>query len=60
MSNSYDVYIENLSVTISREKLRNLFSEIGEIVFVWINQKHQRFTYAFVAFYHLSDAKKSM
>ena len=59
MSNSYDVYIGNLSVTISREKLRNLFSEIGEIVFVWINQKHQRFTYAFVAFYHLSDAKKA-
>ena len=59
MSNSYDVYVGNLSVTISREKLRNLFSEIGEIVFVWINQKHERFTYAFVAFYHLFDAKKA-
>ena len=59
MSNSYDVYVGNLSVTISREKLRNLFFKIGEIVFVWINQKHQRFTYAFVAFYHLFDAKKA-
>ena len=59
MSNSYDVYVGNLSVTISREKLRNLFSEIGEILFIWINQKHQRFTYAFVAFYHLTDAKKA-
>ena len=59
MNNSYDVYIGNLSVTISREKLRNLFSEIGEILFVWINQKHQRFTYAFVAFYHLIDKKKA-
>ena len=28
-------------------------------MFVWINQKHQRFTYAFIAFYHLSDAKKA-
>ena len=59
MSNSYDVYVGNLSVTISREKLRKLFSEIGEILFVWVNQAHQRFTYAFVAFYHLTDAKKA-
>ena len=60
MNNSYDIYIGNLSVTISREKLRNLFSEIGEILSVWINLKHQRFTYAFIAFYHLIDAKKSV
>ena len=59
MSNSYDVYVGNLSITISREKLRELFSEIGEILFVWIKQAHQRFTYAFVAFYHLSDAKEA-
>ena len=55
-SNSYDIYIGNLSVNTSREKLRLLFSEIGEIWFVWINQK---FTYAFVAFHHLIDAKKA-
>ena len=59
VSNSYDIYIGNLSVSTSREELRNLFSEIGEILFVWINQKHQRFTYAFIAFYHLIDAKKA-
>ena len=59
MNNSYDVYIRNLSVTVSREKLRNLFSEIGEILSIWINQKHERFTYAFIAFYHLIDAKKA-
>ena len=59
VSNSYDIYIGNLSVSTSREKLRNLFSEIVEILFVWINQKHQRFTYAFIAFYHLIDAKKA-
>ena len=59
MSNSFDVYVGNLSVTISREKLREMFSKIGKILFVWINQVHQRFTYAFVAFYHLSDAKKA-
>ena len=59
LDNSYDIYIGNLSTTVSREKLRNLFSQIGQILFVWINQKHQRFTYAFIAFYHLSDAKKA-
>ena len=59
LSNSYDIYIGNLSVSTSREKLRILFSEIGKILFVWINQKHQRFTYAFIAFYHLTDAKKA-
>ena len=59
MSNSYDVYVGNLSVTISKEKLRELFSEIGEILFVWFKEAHQRFTYAFVAFYHLSDAKEA-
>ena len=59
VSNSYDVYIGNLSIETSREKLRNLFSEIGQILFVWINQKHERFTYGFIAFYHLIDAKKA-
>ena len=59
MNNSFDVYVGNLSTTISRDKLRNLFSEIGEILFVWVNQKHKIFTYAFVAFYHLSDAKEA-
>ena len=57
--NSYDIYIGNLSTTISTEKLKNLFSQIGQILFVWINQKHQRFTYAFIGFYHLIDAKKA-
>ena len=59
MNNSYDVYVGNLSVTVSIERLRNLFSEVGEILSIWINQKHERFTYGFIAFYHLIDAKKA-
>ena len=59
MNNSYDVYIGNLSVTVSMERLRNLFSEVGEILSIWINQEHKRVTYAFIAFYHLIDAKKA-
>ena len=59
MSNSYDVYIGNLSVATSREQLRELFSQAGEILFVWIKEAHQRFTDAFIAFYNLSDAKEA-
>ena len=59
MSNSYDLYIGNLSVATSREQLRELFSEAGEILSVWIKEAHQRFTYAFIAFYNLSDAKEA-
>ena len=59
MNNSYDVFVGNLSVTVSMERLRNLFSEVGEILSIWINQKHERFTYGFIAFYHLIDAKKA-
>ena len=59
ISNSYDIYIGNLSISVSKEKLKNLFSEIGKILFIWINQNHQRFTYAFIGFYHLIDAKKA-
>ena len=59
MNNSYDVYVGNLSVTVSIERLRNLFSEVGEILSIWINQKNGKFTYGFIAFYHLIDAKKA-
>ena len=59
MNNSYDVYVGNLSVMVSMQRLRNLFSEVGEILSIWINQKHEEFTYGFIAFYHLIDAKKA-
>ena len=58
-SNSYDIYIGNLSVTTSRERLTILFSKIGKILSIWINQKHQKFTFAFIRFCHLTDAKKA-
>ena len=50
MNDSYDVYIGNLSVATSRNQLRELFSQAGEILSVWIKEAHQRFTYAFIAF----------
>ena len=59
MNDSYDVYVGNLSVATSREQLRELFSQAGQVLFVWIKEAHQRFTYAFIAFYNLIDAKKA-
>ena len=43
----------------SRNQLRELFSQAGEILSVWIKEAHQRFTYAFIAFYNLNDAKEA-
>ena len=57
--NSYNVYIGNLSITVSKERLQNLFCEIGEISSIWINHNFLMITYAFVGFDHLTDAKKA-
>ena len=59
MNDSFDVYIGNLSVATSKKQLSELFSQAGEVLSVWIKYAHQRFTYAFIAFYNLNDAKKA-
>ena len=59
MNNFYKVYIGNLSVTVSEERLKNLFSKVGEVNRIWINQKYQKVTYGFIEYYHLNEAKKA-
>lgn len=59
MTEFYDVYVGNLSVAISPSNLRDLFSSMGKIAFVWINLTHQTFTYGFVAFHYLDDARNA-
>ena len=59
MDNCYSIYIGNLSITVSRERLQNLFSKVGEISSIWIDYRRERVTYAFIAFNHLIDAKKA-
>ena len=59
MDNCYSIYIGNLSITVTRERLQNLFSKVGEISSIWINYNHKTVTYAFIAFDHLIDAKKA-
>ena len=59
MDNCYSIYIGNLSITVTRERLQNLFSKVREILSIWINYNHKTVTYAFIAFDHLIDAKKA-
>lgn len=59
MDNCYSIYIGNLSITVTRERLQNLFSKVGEISSIWINYNHKTVTYAFIAFDHLIDAKNA-
>ena len=59
MSNFFDVFVGNLPVTISQQNLRDLFCPMGQIASVWIKSSslYDRFTYGFVSFYNLDEAK---
>ena len=50
MTESYNVYVGNLPTTVSKEKLMNLFSQVGEISHVWINPLYETITYGFIEF----------
>ena len=45
-----EVYIGNLQTTVSTEKLKNLFSQVGQISHVWINPSYEKITYGFIEF----------
>ena len=59
MTNYYDVYIGNLSTTVSTEKLKDLFCQVGQISRVWINQSFQKITYGFIGFTNLFAAEEA-
>ena len=60
MNEFYDVHVGNLSVAISHQNLRDLFGKAGEIVSTWIYKRpHQKFTYGFVKFRYLDDARNA-
>ena len=59
MNSYFDVYLGNLSISTSEEHLMQLFSQFGEVSRVWIKDTHRKFTYGFVTFYNLNDAKKA-
>ena len=59
MDNHYDVFIGNLSTTVSNEQLRDLFSEVGKINRIWINRSFEKITYGFIGFDNLFAAEEA-
>ena len=47
---TYSVYVGNLPTTVSTEQLTNLFSQVGEVLDVWINPLYENITYGFIKF----------
>ena len=47
---TYSVYVGNLPTTVSTEQLKNLFSQVDEVLDVWINPLYERITYGFIKF----------
>ena len=50
MTESYEVYVGNLPTDVLKQKLEELFSDVGDIVSIWINPKYKQITYAFITF----------
>ena len=59
MTESYEVYVGNLLTSVLKQELEDLFSEVGDIVSIWINPKHKQITYAFIAFGDLDTANEA-
>ena len=55
----YEVYVGNLSTSITTEQLKDLFSQAGQVLNVWINQDHLKITYGFVKFDNLISAQNA-
>ena len=50
MTESYQVYVGNLPADVSKQQLEELFSQLGDVLNIWINQKYKALTYAFIGF----------
>ena len=57
MSYSYQVYVGNLSTSITTEQLKDLFSQVGQVLNVWINRSNEKITYGFVEFDNIISAE---
>ena len=57
MSYSYEVYVGNLPTSITTEQLKDLFSQVGQVLNVWINQSNEKITYGFVEFDNVISAE---
>ena len=53
MNDYFDVYVGNLSTSISKKQLQEFFAPFGDNDRVWINDTYRHHTYGFVTFYNL-------
>ena len=59
-SSYFDIYVGNLAISTSEKVLKELFFQAGDILSVWIKDIcHRQYTYAFVTFCNLQDARKA-
>ena len=59
MTEFFQVYVGNLLTSVSKEELADLFSEVGDVSLIWINQKYERITYAFIGYKDSDTAKEA-
>ena len=50
MSESYQIYVGNLPTGVLKHELEDLFSQVGDVLNIWINPKYKLVTYAFIGF----------
>ena len=60
MNKSFSVYVGNLLRSVSEKKLQDLFSQVGEVLSVWINPLYEQITYGFIEFNNLADAEQAI
>ena len=59
MTEFYQVYVGNLLMSVQKKELEDLFSEVGDVGFIWINPKYKAITYAFIGFGDSDTAKEA-
>ena len=59
MTEYYQVYVGNLPTSVSKERLDELFSTLGDVRDIWINPIHAIITYAFVSFDDLNTCNEA-
>lgn len=59
MTETFEVYVGNLQSNTEKKQLKELFSQIGHVQYIWINAKYQPLTYAFVGFDSLKTANSA-
>ena len=52
-----NVHVRNLSASITKDQLKDLFSQAGQVLHVWINPDFLKITYGFVTFHNLISAQ---